>query len=80
MTKKLIVKAQHAFMLVPFHKNRPRFAANALMVNDSCTGDKKDLPAFLAKTHAPVEIFAVHEIAFIHNSDFIHSPASDQHT
>jgi hypothetical protein len=79
MAEKFTVEAHHSFVFVPFHKNRPCFAASPLMMNHMGIGYKYDFPAPLAKTHAPIQVFTVHKITIIQRANIQQRVAPYQH-
>lgn len=71
MRKELAVEPYHPLVLVPFDKYGSRSAAYPKMVGHPRAGDEKHLPVFLPETHAPIEIFAVHEVPFVELANII---------
>ena len=80
MAKKFAVEAHYPFVFVPFNKNRVCLAARSQVMNHMGSGYKHNLPASLVKTHAPVQVFAVHEITIVQGADIQQRVAPYQHT
>src|SRR3954468_12375901 len=79
VTEELAVEPDHALVLVPLDEHRPRAAAGAAVVRDSRMRHEQRLPAFLLEAHAPVQVFAMQEVAFIPQADLFERLALDQH-
>jgi len=69
MVEKYTIESHHSLMFMPFNKNRPIFAAGPLAMHNTGIRNKQNFPSPLAKTHAPVQVFAMKEIFFIQTPD-----------
>ena len=79
MAEKLTIEAHHPLVFVPFHKNRPRFAASPLIMNCSSFRNKHYFPATLAKTHTKIQVFTVQEVTLVQGADIQHRITPNQH-
>ncbi len=80
MTEKFPIKTHHALMLMPFHENRPRRAGNTFVVDNPRLRHEEYLPASLPKSHAPIQVFTMHEILIIQHTYLIQSLLTNKHT
>jgi hypothetical protein len=71
VAKMFPVEADHALVFVPFHEQGPILAAATLVMDDRRIGHEEDLPAAFACPHAEVEILAVEEVAFVHQTEIV---------
>lgn len=80
MAEELLIESNHALVLTPFDKDAMRSATAPLEMRDFRIWDKHDLPAFVAETHAPVQVFTVQKVAFIQSADIFVCLTGNQHT
>lgn len=66
---KFVKEACHALVFVPFHRHRQLHTTGPLVVASLGPGHYVNMPAGTAKTHKPVQVFAMEKIAVVQGTD-----------